>query len=242
MKWQIPPSDGAPVMSCLFPFFPDTQSCEEEALVPPSPQRELGARRPLLWKGGRTDFPDSGGRDPTLQSGSASPAPPPPSPSAPTRQQRGLFRPRGLPYRKVSSISLMVVSFSTTRKLGWRFLLSSPMPPSRKPVTVSSSPITAISFPLPAILADWRGSAATTASRRSPASAELRLFGRAPTLQACAVPPFRPQNMRINSKTASSGMRLRHKERPASRDYDFQRAARHRGFTLTLQIVPSTNV
>ena len=63
--------------------------------------------------------------------------------------------------RKVSSISLMVVSFSTTRKLGWRFLLSSPMPPSRKPVTMSSSPITAISFPLPAILTDRPRSSGT---------------------------------------------------------------------------------
>lgn len=54
-------------------------------------------------------------------------------------------------YLKVSSISVMLVSFSTTRKLGFRFLLSSPMPPSRKPVHVSSSPITAISFPRPAI-------------------------------------------------------------------------------------------
>ncbi|TNN29064.1 hypothetical protein EYF80_060789 [Liparis tanakae] len=52
---------------------------------------------------------------------------------------------------KVSSISVTLVSFSTTRKLGFRFLLSSPTPPSRKPVHVSSSPITAISFPRPAI-------------------------------------------------------------------------------------------
>lgn len=45
----------------------------------------------------------------------------------------------------------MLVSFSTTRKFGLRFLLSSPIPPSRKPVHVSSSPITAINFPRPAI-------------------------------------------------------------------------------------------
>ncbi len=61
-------------------------------------------------------------------------------------------------YLKVSSISVMLVSFSTTKKFGFRFLFSSPIPPSRKPVHVSSSPITAISFPRPAIteLQIWR--------------------------------------------------------------------------------------
>lgn len=61
----------------------------------------------------------------------------------------GLLR---LSYLKVSSISVMLVSFSTTKKLGFRFLFSSPMPPSRKPVHVSSSPITAINFPRPAMV------------------------------------------------------------------------------------------
>jgi len=54
-------------------------------------------------------------------------------------------------YLKVSSISVMLVSFSTTKKLGFRFLLSSPIPPRRNPVHVSSSPITAINFPRPGI-------------------------------------------------------------------------------------------
>lgn len=56
------------------------------------------------------------------------------------------------PYLKVSSISVILVSFSTTKKLGFRFLLSSPIPPSKNPVQVSSSPITAINFPRPAIV------------------------------------------------------------------------------------------
>ena len=56
-------------------------------------------------------------------------------------------------YLKVSSISVTLVSFSTTKKLGLRFLFNSPTPPSRNPVHVSSSPITAISLPRPAMVA-----------------------------------------------------------------------------------------
>lgn len=142
-----------------------------------APKGNLG--RSGLLSNRWTGFLDPRGRGLTRQ-----PVPPPAlsPPRAPTRQQRVQFKPRGLPYRKVSSISLMVVSFSTTRKLGWRFLLSSPMPPSRKPVTVSSSPITAISFPLPAILTDEPRASATAGCHRSPAFAAHRLFGRTPTL------------------------------------------------------------
>ena len=184
----------------LFPFFPDTRSCErglrgpDLAPVPRSPKGNLG-RSGLLSVGGPTPRPDPRGRGLTLQPKFGSPMPTPaPSllpPRAPTRQQRVPSRPRGLPYRKVSSISLMVVSFSTTRKLGWRFLLSSPMPPSRKPVTVSSSPITAISFPLPAILTDRSRSSATAGCYRSPAFAAHRLRPAPQPPNACAVVPLR---------------------------------------------------
>ncbi|KER25345.1 hypothetical protein T265_07217 [Opisthorchis viverrini] len=52
-----------------------------------------------------------------------------------------------------SSIALKDVSLSTAKKFGRRFLSSSPIPPSRNPVHVSSSPMTAISLPRAAEIA-----------------------------------------------------------------------------------------
>lgn len=83
-------------------------------------------------------------------------------------QQKTSVVQRRKTHLNVSSISVMLVSFSTTRKLGLRFLLSSPTPPSRNPVQVSSSPITAISFPRPAIVNPLREKEERWGSETSP--------------------------------------------------------------------------
>lgn len=163
---------AVPVRHELFPFFLTHGHVGALCgLVPPSPQRELGPQWPPLQSVDRLPRPSRTGSDTSAVR---------PAPSLRAPPGSGVSSSlMSYPYRKSMPISFVVVSFSTTRKLGWRFLIAprcrpagsqSQCPRLRSPQLASPS---RHPHRRAEVLSDRRVSP-------SPAFAAHRLFGRTP--------------------------------------------------------------